>query len=111
MRRLGNSMQASPTSIGLVLQHKRRNNCAAGSVYAINSFARRIKRRCDTSAAARLFCSAFERVKPAACRLERAECSRSPFGEALHPFADAHEANGEREHSARSGWHVASQAL
>src|SRR4026208_823755 len=61
---LRKSMQASRVSIGLVLQQTRRHSCVAGSGCEINSFARRIKRRCDTPAAARPFCSVFEPAFP-----------------------------------------------
>jgi hypothetical protein len=52
--------QTSRVSIGPVPWHKRHSSCVAGSACAINSFARPIKRGCDTSAAARPFCSASE---------------------------------------------------
>src|SRR5262249_38961058 len=60
MPRLQNSMQTLQASIGPARQHKRRHSCAAAWGCAINFFARRIKKRCDTSVAARRFNSSFE---------------------------------------------------
>ena len=57
-------MQTSQVNVGLVLRNRRRNSCAAGSGCEINSFARRIKKRCDTSATARRFNSGFENGFP-----------------------------------------------
>ena len=60
-------------SVGLVPRRARRHSSAAGSRYVINSFAHRIKKRCDTSATARLFCSVFETGFP----LRTADATRS----------------------------------
>jgi hypothetical protein len=43
--------------------------------------------------------------------LRRATCSRSPPPHGIARVYRKHVHNGEREHSARSGWHVASQLL
>src|SRR4029453_13971127 len=55
MRRLQKSTQPLQGSIGLVLQQARHHSCAVGSACAINSFAHRIKKRCDTPATAKRF--------------------------------------------------------